>query len=319
MTMGEFISSVTGNVVGTIVHNWPFLLISILAAAAVSTYVGADRLRAFLNRHTAVAVVAAVALATLTPFCSCGTMAVVLGGLAASAPWAPIVAFLVASPLTSPSELVLSAGLFGWPFALVFFIGTILLGLAAGAVTHVIERAGLLRGQARMAAEEEESCCGPAPVQVALGPGAAHVTELRGRLDRLRLADFGRELVTVGRRLVWFFLIFATIGYAIIELIPTSQIERYLGGDGVAAVPLAAVLGVPAYVNTEASLPLVAGLTDGGMGLGPAMAFLVTGAGTSLGAVGGLLTIARRRVVGLVLGLLVAGALAMGWITGSIL
>jgi uncharacterized membrane protein YraQ (UPF0718 family) len=37
--------------------------------------------------------------------------------LAAEAPWAPIVAFMVASPLTSPSELLLSAGLFGWGFA----------------------------------------------------------------------------------------------------------------------------------------------------------------------------------------------------------
>jgi uncharacterized membrane protein YraQ (UPF0718 family) len=47
-------------------------------------------------------------------------------------PWAPIVAFMVASPLTSPEELLLSAGLFGWPFALTFLTGTIALGSAAG-------------------------------------------------------------------------------------------------------------------------------------------------------------------------------------------
>ena len=73
-----------------------------------------------------------------------------LGGLATSAPWAPLVAFMVASPLTSPAELLVSAGLFGWPFALIFFLGTIAIGLAAGAVTARIERSGWLDGQPRV-------------------------------------------------------------------------------------------------------------------------------------------------------------------------
>ena len=41
-----------------------------------------------------------VVLATPTPFCSCGTTAVVLGMLASRKPWVPIVALMVASPLT---------------------------------------------------------------------------------------------------------------------------------------------------------------------------------------------------------------------------
>lgn len=85
------------------------------------------------------------------------------------------------------------------------------------------------------------------------------------------------------------------------------------------AVPLAAVIGIPAYVNTEASLPLVATLMEGGMGAGPAMAFLVTGAGTSVGAISGLFVIARARVVGLVVALLFGGALVMGWIAQLLL
>jgi uncharacterized membrane protein YraQ (UPF0718 family) len=58
---------------------------------------------------------------------------------------------------------------------------------------------------------------------------------------------------------------------------------------------------------------------DGGMGPGPAMAFLVTGAGTSIGAVSGLFVIARTRVVALVVGLLFGGALVLGWLASAIL
>ncbi len=327
--MGAFLSEVAAGVGGAFAHNWPFLALSVVAAAVAKVYVGTARLSRMLSRHTAWSVVAAVALATLTPFCSCGTMALVLGGLAASAPWAPIVAFLVASPLTSPSELLLSAGLFGWPFALLFFLGTIALGLTAGVITAAVERTGWLRGQARLAAAtaSPEPAFGPgqspqaalSPQAAGCGPGTPHCSELPSLRVRWRLGELGREILRVGRRLVVYFFLFAAAGYAVIALVPSSQITRFLGGDGIGAVPLAALLGIPAYISTEASLPLVAGLTAGGMGLGAAMAFLVTGAGTSLGAISGLLVIARRRVVGLVIALLFAGALALGWSAGALL
>jgi uncharacterized membrane protein YraQ (UPF0718 family) len=64
--------------------------------------------------------------------------------LATRTPSAPIVAFMAASPLTSPEELVLSGGLFGWPLDLIFFTGTITLGLAVGGVTDLLERTGWL-------------------------------------------------------------------------------------------------------------------------------------------------------------------------------
>ncbi len=115
-------------------------------------------------------IVGAVALASLTPFCSCGTTVVIIAGMAASTPWAPLVAFMVPSPLTSPAELLLSAGLMGWPFAVTFFMGTMAIGLAAGGVTVVIERSGWLRGQARVrtsGSEADDACS--APVETASG------------------------------------------------------------------------------------------------------------------------------------------------------
>ena len=55
------------------------------------------------------------------------------------------------------------------------------------------------------------------------------------------------------------------------------------------------------------------------MGTGAALAFLVTGAGASIGSVSGLLVIARRRVVALVVGILLAGGMALGWAGDMIL
>ena len=50
------------------------------------------------------------------------------------------------------------------------------------------------------------------------------------------------------------------------------------------------------------------------MGAGPALAFLVTGAGTSVGALPGMLVVARWRVVALVVGTLLVSACLTGWL-----
>ena len=312
----DLLSRVTDDVLGTISHVWPFLIISVVAAAAVNVYVGTERASQLLKRRAGIATAGAVLVATLTPFCSCGTTAVLLGMLATSAPWAPLVAFMVASPLTSPSELIFSAGLFGWSFALVFFVGTIALGFFAGGVAGVLDRAGWLRNQARTSSNEDscasESCQIPQPVPASIGPGTASIAEFPPLRRRWKLDELGRELWTIGRKMALFFLGFTAVGYLAIEAIPTAWLSDHLGEGSVLAIPLAAVLGIPAYINTEASLPLVASLMAGGMGAGPAMAFLVTGAGTSVGAISGLFVIARARVVGLVVALLFVGAIALG-------
>ncbi|HSN12417.1 MAG TPA: permease, partial [Propionibacteriaceae bacterium] len=111
--LSRLVTGVAGDVWTTVMHNWPYLLLSVVIASVVQVYVKADRLASWLRRRTWVAVLAAVALGALTPFCSCGTTAIVLGALASSVPWAPIVAFMASSPLTSPEEYVLSVGLFG--------------------------------------------------------------------------------------------------------------------------------------------------------------------------------------------------------------
>jgi uncharacterized membrane protein YraQ (UPF0718 family) len=123
---------------------------------------------------------------------------------------------------------------------------------------------------------------------------------------------FLQEIFDTGKRLVVIFLAFAFIGYFLNGLIPPTWIAVIFGGGNIYSLPLAATLGLPLYVNTEASLPLVRAMLDAGMSQGAALAFLITGAGTSFGAVAGMLTIARWRVVVLVVGTLWVGAVLFG-------
>ncbi|MFD0367773.1 permease [Streptomyces sp. NPDC059071] len=326
--------------------NWPYLLISVVLASAIPVYIGADRLSSWMRRKTVIAVLGAIVLATLTPFCSCGTTAVVLGALASSVPWAPVVTFMVASPLTSPEEYVYSTGLFGFSFATTFFVAAMVVGLFAGLITWLVEKTGWLEGQARLTANQaeekaSESCCSgdgeaegsggvPAGGGVSAGGGGLARTALltrpvapvkpapapapAGVVERLKLDEFGKELAVNAKRLAIYFLGFATLGFLLINSIPTRYLTEFLGDGNVFAVPLAALIGIPVYLNSDGSLPLVATLMQGGMGPGPALAFLMTGAGTSIGAISGMLLIARWRVVALVVGILFTGAVVLGYV-----
>ncbi len=99
---------------------------------------------------------------------------------------------------------------------------------------------------------------------------------------------------------------------------PQAWINDWLGGSSPLATVVAATLGIPFYLNSDGSLPFVASLMQGGMGAGPAMAFLVTGAGTSLGAISGGLLIARWRVLALVVAMLWSGAVVLGLTTSAL-
>jgi uncharacterized membrane protein YraQ (UPF0718 family) len=359
----------------SLIHNWPYLLVGILIAALLKLYLDAETISAFLRRFRGAGIVTATTAAVATPLCSCGTTAVVLGMMASTMPWAPIVAFMVASPLTSPGELLYSAGLFGWPFALAFFLSSIFLGLAGGAIAAWIENRGWLKNQTRFTMPDPgmsaaavvpqpvSSCgCGkPAlpfqrsdsvlacgcdqlvpvyadeasaisnnslllvtPCACTISPGMALDdpqtfigVEPRGvsmTKSKVGTAELRNEIYNSGRQLLPMFLGFAFVGYFLNGLIPSGWMAALFGSGRFYSVPLAAALGLPLYINTEGSLPLIRAMLDNGMSQGAALAFMISGAGTSVGAIAGALTIARWRVVALVVSVLLGGAILSGFV-----
>jgi uncharacterized protein len=284
----------------TFLHNWPYLLTSAIIAAALKIYLNPERVAAFMKRHRKAGVIGATATAVATPLCSCGTTAVALGMIANLVPLAPVVAFLAASPLTSPEELIYSAGLFGWRFAWTFWGSSIFIGLAAGTIAGIIEMRGGLTDQIREVVKSTEQRTG--------GCCVTQCSECQPTGAR-RLF---KETLSTGQRLLVMFAAFAFIGYFLNGLIPTAWIKTIFGNGKAYGVLLAATLGFPVYVNTEASLPMIRTLMDAGMSQGSALAFLITGAGTSIGAVAGLMTITRWRAIAIVVGTLWGSAVLFG-------
>jgi uncharacterized membrane protein YraQ (UPF0718 family) len=88
----------------------------------------------------------------------------------------------------------------------------------------------------------------------------------------------------------------------------------YLGKQSVWAVPLAVLVGSPAYLDGYAALPLTRGLIDHGMSPGAAMAFLVSGSVVSIWGAIAIFPVLRIKPFVLYLLLAAIGSLAVGWL-----
>jgi uncharacterized membrane protein YraQ (UPF0718 family) len=294
----------TGFTLASLWQTAPWLLLSI-AVAAWTRASGADQLvaRVFSGRPIRMIVVAA-AFGGLSPFCSCGVIPLIAALLGMGVPLAPVMAFWLASPVIDPSMFVLTAGLLDAEFAVAKTIAAIGLGLGGGFVTSWLVRAGRLADPLR-AGVGQGGCAArplhdPQPVVWAFWRESAR----RGRFGRESLAT----AAFLGKWLTLAFLLESLM----LAYVPADWIGGLLGGDGLAPVVTATLVGVPAYLNGYAALPLVAGLIEQGMAPGAGLAFLVAGGVTSVPAAIAVFALVRLRVFVLYLVFALVGSFAAG-------
>jgi hypothetical protein len=282
----------------------PFLLLSI-AIAAYAGATGADGLiaRAFTGAPAAMVVVAALAGA-LSPFCSCGVIPLIAALLAMGVPLSAVMAFWLASPVMDPSMFVLTTGVLGVEFAIAKTLAAIGLGLFGGFTVMALARAGALADPLRDGVGNG-------------GCGGAKVRNVKPVVwafwqDPDRSAKFRRE----GLKTALFLLKWLTLAFVLESLmvayVPADMVVGAVGGDGLLPILTATLVGIPAYLNGYAALPLVGGLIGQGMAPGAALSFLVAGGVTSIPAAIAVWALVRPPVFALYLGLSLTGAFAAG-------
>lgn len=282
----------------------PFLILSIVMAGwAAAT--GADGLiaRAFSGAPAAMIAMGALAGA-LSPFCSCGVIPLIAALLAMGVPLAPVMAFWLASPLMDPSMFVLTTGVLGLEFALAKTLTAIALGLAGGMVVHLLSRAGGLAD----------------PLRPGIGNGGCAASRIRAPRPVLwrfwtepaRMQKFRAEALAIALFLAKWLTLAFLLESLMLAYIPAEMVTATLGGAGLAPIATATLVGVPAYLNGYAALPLIGGLIGQGMAPGAGMAFLIAGGVTSIPAAIAVWALVRPRVFALYIALSLAGAFVAG-------
>lgn len=282
----------------------PYIVLSVGIAAALKAS-GADQLvaKAFEGRPMQAIMLASV-FGALSPFCSCGVVPLVAGLLAAGVPIAPVLAFCIASPIMDPEMFILTAAGLGLEFALVKTAAAMLMGMLTGYGTLLITRTGALDDVLKPIARP--SCASPKCSGSASGTIIPVWAFWR---ESARRGQFWREAgsagVFLGRWLAFAFLLESLM----VAYVPGETVAAWLGDDNPLAIPLAVVVGVPAYLNGYAAIPLVRGLIDLGMSPATGLAFMLAGSVTSIPAAIAVWSLAKPRLFALYLGFAGFGAL----------
>lgn len=196
--------------------------------------------RTFLEgRGLVVGLVLAVVLGVITPFCSCSSIPLFIGFVAAGIPLSITLTFLIASPpLVSETAAILIGDHFGWGVAGAYLIAGSLIAIVIGAI---LSRFDLDKWVEPYVFD----------TKIAQLRAEGHAPTLQERVDAAVVEV--RDIFTK----VWKWVIVGVaIGAAIHGWVPADFFARYAGGaDNPFGVPLATLFGVPLYVNGGGVVP----------------------------------------------------------------
>ncbi|HJV79969.1 permease [Noviherbaspirillum sp.] len=274
----------------------PWIAISVLVAAyAKASKADALIARAFTG-HPARMITLASLLGALSPFCSCGVVPVIAGLLGAGVPLPPVMAFWMSSPLMDPNMFFLTAANLGLEFAVVKTLVAIGMGLLSGSITYLLVARGFLSQALRV----EQSGM------------PSHAASTQAQWNVLRSPQARHALLASALSNGWMLLRWMTLAFLLeslmVSYLPADNVAALLGKDA-SAIPLAVLIGIPAYLNGFAALPLVRGLIDLGMSPAVALAFLVSGGVTSIPAATAVWALVKPRLFAVYLFLAILGSL----------
>ncbi len=283
----------------------PFFLLAIgFAAWAKATSADALIAKAFSGSPIKATVIAAM-VGGISPFCSCGVIPLIAAMLGAGVPLAPVMAFWLASPIMDPEMFILTAAGISFEFAVAKTFVAIFMGLLGGFTILLLQRNGFVLNPLK--AEVSPTC--DTGCASSCDSNKVERPEWKFWQHSERMQSFRQEFSSVGVFLgKWLTLAFV-IESIMVAYVSSEWIAAWVGDSNPFAIPLAAVVGVPSYLNGYAAIPLVSGLMDIGMSSGAAMAFVTAGAVSSIPAAIAVFAMVKKPVFALYLGIGLTGSM----------
>ena len=181
------------------------------------------------------------------------------------------------------------------------------MGTGAGFAVYGLQKIGLLNNPLKRSGQNS-GCGTSAGADPKMKVNWRFWTEKEGR-DRFT-AQMRVNGLFLGKWMLFaFFLESLMIAY-----VPAEWIAGAVGHGSTFAIPIAAAIGIPAYMNGYAAVPLISGLMEMGMTPGAAMAFITSGAVSSIPAALAVYALVRKPVFAAYIILGLTGSMLAGFI-----
>lgn len=275
-----------------------FLLLAaiIFCVSIIRSFLPPEKIRRILSqKNRYLGNLLAAILGIITPFCTCSAIPLFLGFMEAGVPLGVTFSFLVASPMINEVALVLLLGTFGLKIALIY--------ITSGLVIAVLS--GIIIGKLKL-----ESLINKLTLQT---KGPSLMASFKWRwIDRIRYAaDYTFNII----KNVWLYVIGGiAVGAWIHGYVPSDFLLRYVGANNWYAVPVATLIGIPLYSNASGIIPLVSVLTQKGVSIGTALAFMMAVIGLSLPEFMILKKVMKIRLLLIFAGIVGTGIIITGYL-----
>lgn len=284
-------------------------LIIVIAVVSVLTgfmreYIPQDKLQQKLSKHEKQGPIFGALFGMLTPFCSASVVPVSMGMATMGVSLGTVLSFLISAPLCNFIVLAMVYATFGLKVTLTYLAITLTAAVLGGwLITKTPWRNEIKRGeeleakpatscgsapkaQSACSAQTAEASCSAEPVtQTSVttscsANGTLHMN--MAAIQPTKNQNALRFALALFKKIIPYVLLGALISGLSAAYLPSELVEKYVGGDTILSILIAAVIGVPLYLRIEMAIPLLNVLIVKGMGLGPAMALIVGGTGASL-------------------------------------
>lgn len=251
-----------------------FLAISYLVAL-INEKLPAEKIQHLLGGRKGRGYLTAAGLGAVTPFCSCSTIPMLIGLLKARAGFGPTMTFLFASPLLNPIVIALFIPVLGLNITLIY--ASLALGIAV--------TAGILLQHFGFEKYIRQEMLSPKPSTCDSGcetPPAQDCCSAEPEKEPSMWRKAWGESWSLFRTMFPYMFVAMLVGAIVHGFVPADFFAEVASADNPAAVPTAALIGIPLYIRVTTLLPLIGSFIAKGVSIGAVIALVIGSGGASL-------------------------------------
>lgn len=266
----------------------------------IRSYFPAEKVKAMLAKfHGIWAYVISSVLGVVSPFCSCSTVPIFIGFVEAGIPLGVTFTFLVTSPIVNEIALGYLFVSFGPKIAILYTLAGMTIGIITGLIIERFNLYHLVEAyvfKIKMAEVETQAMTGK---------------------QRLKYAkDSVIEIV----KDIWIYVVIGIgVGALIHGWAPEELLARYAGPNNPLAVFVGVLFGIPLYSNAVGTIPIAEALINKGVGVGTALAFMMSVVALSLPSIIMLKKVIKPKLIAIFVGIVATGIVLVGFLFNWIL
>jgi len=241
----------------------------------------------------------AAVLGVLSPFCSCSTVPIFIGFVESGIPLGVTFTFLLTSPIVNEIAIGYLWLSFGFKVAVIYTVSGMVIGIISGMVIEKLKLTHLVEDYVYKMHTDA-----PPAENMTLG-------------DRIHFsADAVKSIV----KRVWIFIIIGiSFGALIHGYAPEELMIKYAGPGNPLAVFAAVGFGIPMYSNAVGVFPVITALIGKGVGVGTALAFMMSVVALSLPEMILLKQVIKPKLIAIFVGISGCAILFTGYLFNIIL